>query len=141
MTYEEIEAILADWLQSMERRDAASLAARFSEDAIYTSMVAGTIRGRPAIEAMYRGWFTAFPEMVFEVESRLIDGARAAVLWSQQGRHLGEFVGIPATDRSFVLPGVFFMTFMEGKIVSLRSIYDFTGLLIQVGVLKAKPAL
>ncbi len=141
MTHEEIEAILADWLQSWGRRDAAALAAHFSEDAIYTSMVAGMIRGRPAIEALYCSWFKAFPEMVFEVESRLIDGARAAVLWSQQGRHLGEFVGIPPTGRSFVLHGVFLMTFMEGKIVSMRSIYDFTGLLVQVGVLKAKPAL
>jgi steroid delta-isomerase-like uncharacterized protein len=141
MTNEEIETILADWLQSWGRRDAAGLAALFSEDAVYTSMVAGILRGRPAIEAMYRSWFTAFPETVFEIESRLIDGARAAVLWSQQGKHLGEFVGIPATGRSFVLHGVFFMTFMEGKIVSMRSIYDFTGLLVQVGVLKAKPAL
>jgi hypothetical protein len=38
------------------------------------------------------------------------------------------------------LPAVFFYQFENGKIVRERRIYDFTGLLVQIGVLKAKPA-
>jgi len=44
------------------------------------------------------------------------------------------------TKVDFTLPGAFFMTFRDGRIVSMRSIYDFTGLLLQIGILKAKPA-
>jgi steroid delta-isomerase-like uncharacterized protein len=104
-------------------------------------MLAGTIHGHTAIESVYRSWFSAFPEMEFDVESRLIDGAQAALFWSQRGRHAGDFCGLAGTGRSFELHGVFLMTFKDGRITSMRSLYDFSGLLLQIGVLKAKPAI
>lgn len=141
VTREEISAVLGEWLEAWKSRDAVSLAAKYSEDGVYTSMLADTIRGRQAIESLYRSWFSAFPDMVFEVESLVIEGELAAILWSQRGRHLGDFCGLAGTGRSFLLHGVFFMALNEGQIISMRSIYDFTGLLLQVGVLKAKPAM
>jgi steroid delta-isomerase-like uncharacterized protein len=140
MKREEIEALVTDWVEAWKRRDPDALTASYTEDGVYTSMLAGTIQGRRAIESLYRSWFAAFPEMVFEVERQVIEGESAAILWSQRGRHQGDFCGLPGTGRSFMIHGVFFMTFQTGKIASMRSIYDFTGLLIQVGVLKAKPA-
>ncbi len=136
-----INTVLSNWLEVWPRRDAVVLAAAFAEDAVYTSMLVGTIRGRPEIEALYRSWFTAFPQMEFVVESRLVDGDHAAVHWSQNGTHTGEFCGLPGSGRLFVLPGAFFMTCRNGKITNLRSIYDFTGLLLQLGILKAKPVM
>jgi hypothetical protein len=38
------------------------------------------------------------------------------------------------------MPAVFFYQLEHGKIVRERRVYDFTGLLLQIGVLKAKPA-
>jgi hypothetical protein len=37
------------------------------------------------------------------------------------------------------VPGVFVYELKDGKIVHERRVYDFTGLLIQTGLLKAKP--
>jgi steroid delta-isomerase-like uncharacterized protein len=139
MKREEIEAVLSEWLKAWGRRDAVALTAPYSEDAVYNSMLAGTIQGRAAIESLYRSWFSAFPETEFEVESQVIDGAKAAVFWSQRGRHMGDFCGLAGTGRSFVLQGAFLMTLQDGRITSMRSLYDFTGLLVQIGVLKAKP--
>jgi steroid delta-isomerase-like uncharacterized protein len=136
-----IDTVVKNWLEAWQRRDVVALAAAFAEDAVYTSMLAGTIRGRPAIEALYRSWFTAFPQTEFVVESRLVDGDNAAVHWSQTGTHTGEFCGLAGSGRIFILPGAFFMTFRNGKITNLRSIYDFTGLLLQIGILKAKPVM
>jgi hypothetical protein len=48
----------------------------------------------------------------------LIDGQRAAV----------------------TIPVAFLYEFKDGKIVRDRRMYDFTGLLIQLGTLRAKPA-
>jgi steroid delta-isomerase-like uncharacterized protein len=141
MKREEIEAFLAEWQDAWRRRDAVALTAPYSEDAVYTSMLAGTIRGHQAIESLYRSWFLAFPEMAFQVDSQLIDGAKVAVFWSHRGRHLGDFCGLAGTGRIFVLHGVFLMTLQEGRITSMLSLYDFTGLLLQIGVLKAKPAI
>ena len=49
-------------------------------------------------------------------------------------------MGVPATRKPFRLPIVFLCTLEDGLIVHERRIYDFTGLLVQIGVLKAKPA-
>jgi len=38
------------------------------------------------------------------------------------------------------VPGVFLYDLRDGRIAHERRIYDFTGLLIQAGLLKAKPA-
>jgi len=139
MKRKDMDAILEVWLEAWRRRDAIGLAAALRGCELYEH-ACGHDPGRTEIEALYRRWFTAFPDMVFEEESRLVDRDRAAVLWLQNGTHIGEFCGLVGTGRSFVLPGAFFMTFRDGRIVSMRSIYDFTGLLIQIGILKAKPA-
>ena len=47
---------------------------------------------------------------------------------------------MPKTGRPFEVPMVFLMQIQGQKIVRERRFYDFTGLLVQVGVLKAKPA-
>lgn len=141
MIREEIEAVVAGWLEGWSRRDPGILAACYAQDSIFVSMLAGKIRGRPAIESLYRSWFAAFPEMVFEVEDRIIDANQVAIFWSQRGKHVGDFCGLAGTGRSFLLQGVFLMTLEKGKIAATKSIYDFTGLLVQLGVLKAKPAI
>jgi predicted ester cyclase len=57
------------------------------------------------------------------------------------GTHVGTMMGIAPTGRSFRFRIAFMLTFNEDhRIVEERRIYDFTGLLVQVGVLKAKPA-
>ena len=48
-------------------------------------------------------------------------------------------MGMPATGRPFHLAVVFLYELRDHKIVRERRIYDFTGLLLQIGVLKAKP--
>jgi hypothetical protein len=52
----------------------------------------------------------------------------------------GEFMGLPATHRRCQIEGVRLYEMKNGLIQVERRMYDFTGLLIQVGVLKSKPA-
>ncbi len=140
MDRQRVEAVVAEWMQAWGRCDAAALSRAHAEDGVYDSMLAGQVRGREAIESLYRSWFSAFPDMAFEVEQRLIDGDRVALVWSQRGSHSGDFCGLSGTGRTFRLDGVFVLEFRDGSIARMRSIYDFTGLLLQLGVLKAKPA-
>jgi steroid delta-isomerase-like uncharacterized protein len=137
----EVEVVLGEWTEAWMRHDPVALTLPYSEGAVYQSMLAGTVHGHAAIESLYRSWFSAFPDMEFEVKSQLIDRAQAAVFWSQRGRHLGDFCGLAGSGRSFVLHGVFLMTFQDKRITSMQSLYDFTGLLVQIGALKAKPAI
>jgi predicted ester cyclase len=103
-------------------------------------MAGGTVRGRRAIEDVYRAMFRAFPDVGFAAEALLIDGDRLAQSLMMTGTDTGGFLGLPPTGKAFRLPIVILCTLTNGCIVHERRIYDFTGMLIQIGVLKAKPA-
>jgi steroid delta-isomerase-like uncharacterized protein len=120
--------------------DAAALAADYADHAVIESPTAGVHTGREAAERTFRLIFSAFLDLTTTVDNLIIDGDKAVTVVSLEGTHIGEFLGIPPTGKRFTMPAVFFYQLENGKIVRERRIYDFTGLLVQIGVLKAKPA-
>ena len=140
MTREEIIAFFARRLDALARHDTAALAADHAENGVVESPWAGTVSGRAAIEQAYRQVFAAFPDLAFQHEELLIDGHRVAQIARVVGTDTGGFMGLPPTGKPFRLPLVFLYTLDEHQIVYDRRIYDFTGMLVQIGVLKAKPA-
>ena len=70
----------------------------------------------------------------------LIDGDRAMLVFSISGTHAGDFFGLHASGRHLEATCAFIYTMANGCIVHERRILDFTGVLMQVGVLRAKPA-
>ena len=73
-------------------------------------------------------------------ESLLIDDDRVAQVLTIAGTNMGELMGLPPTGKPFRFTAVFLYDLKDRHIVRERRIYDFTGLLVQIGVLKAKPA-
>ena len=71
-------------------------------------------------------------------EELVIDGDRAAQVATLAGTDTGGFLGLPASGKPFRVP-ILTPHGKDQQIVSERRIYDFTGLLIQIGVLKASP--
>ena len=140
MTRQDILALLDRWQVAYDRRDVLALTNLHAEDGVVESLVAGTVRGRAAIGDVYRTWLTAFPDVVVTFEDRLIDGLRAAQVATHTGSDRGGFMGLPPTGKPFRVPIVYLFEFRDGYILHERRIYDFTGLLVQIGVLKAKPA-
>ncbi len=141
MTRQDVEAVFAHRQYALARRDAVALASLFSEDGVLESPTAGgTVYGRRAIEDVYRAWFTAFPDVAFAAdEPLLIDGDRVAQRLMTTGTDTGGFMGLPPTGKAFRVPLVILCTLAGNQIVHERRIYDFTGMLIQIGVLKARP--
>ena len=89
---------------------------------------------------IYEVWFRAFPDLTFTTEDLIVDDERVALLGRASGTHLGEFFGMSATSRRIELACVFIYRMEDGLIAHERRVLDFTGLLVQVGVLRAKPA-
>lgn len=140
MTRAEITALVGRRDTAFNRRDVSTLTALHADDGIVESVMAGTVEGRGAIGDIYRTWFTAFPDAAVQPGELVIDGDRAVQFGTITGTDLGGFMGVPATRKSFKMPVVLFFTFHNGEIAYERRLYDFTGLLVQIGVLKAKPA-
>jgi uncharacterized protein (TIGR02246 family) len=141
MTRDEILALLARRAAAWRARDAAGLSATHTPDGVVASPSGGVLEGRAEIERVYTMLMTAFPDLVFNHEDALVDGNRAVQLARMSGTHAGDFFGLPPTGRHVEAEVVLLMTFAGGLVAEERRVYDFTGLLVQVGVLKAKPTL
>lgn len=140
MSREDVTALFKRREAAWRAHDAAALAADHSPDAVVISPTGGVLEGREEIQRVYQMWFTAFPDLRFDEYDFIIDGDRVALIMTVSGSHAGDFFGLPASGRRVQAVCAFMYTLQDGAIVHERRILDFTGVLIQVGVLRAKPA-
>jgi predicted ester cyclase len=139
MTRDAIVDLLTKRQDRWRQHDAIGLADCHAEQGVVVSPMFATMRGRPAIENSYRALFTTFPDWDFVPGDLLIDGDRAAQIFRATATHTNDFHGLPGTGRRFEISGVRVIKFENDLIAWEHRIYDFTSLLIQIGVLKAKP--
>ncbi len=139
MERRDIQDLLDRHQEAFARRDAAALAAQHDPDGVFESPAHGVVRGRSAIEGVYRYWFNAFPDLRLTWEDAVIDGARAAVFWRFEGTTDGAFFGVEKPGIRVVMGGAADYRFAGGTIASVRHVFDFTGALIKAGVLKTRP--
>jgi steroid delta-isomerase-like uncharacterized protein len=139
MTREEITAMFARREKAFADMDAATLAADYTDDAVIESPTAGLHHGRDARQA-FEAIFHTFGDQKLEIESRVIDGDRVAEVMTIEGKNLGGLMGLPPSGKHFRVPAVFLYDLRGAKIIRERRIYDFTGVLVQIGALKARPA-
>jgi steroid delta-isomerase-like uncharacterized protein len=139
MTRDDTAALIARRLDAINRHDVAALASMYADDCIVDSPSGGgVVKGRTAIDDVNRAWFSGFPDLAFSPDDLLIDGDRVAWIVTAEGTDSGGFMGLPPTGRPFNLPMVLLSTVSGGRIVRERRIYDFTGMLMQIGILKAR---
>jgi steroid delta-isomerase-like uncharacterized protein len=140
VTRDEIISLLARRLDALQRRDVDALTSLYTADCLVESPMGGSGRGQDSVARVYRAWFAAFPDFTQTFDEPLIDHARVAQLGIGAGVHTGAFMGLAPTSKPFQFPIAHFYTVRDGLIVYERRLYDFTGLLVQLGVLKTKPA-
>jgi steroid delta-isomerase-like uncharacterized protein len=138
MTREEITAFFDRRQDALERRDATALAALHSDSGTLESAMAGTLVGRAEHERFYAGLFSAFPDFRYEPGDLWIDGNRVAQSATFGGTNIGGFMGFPPSGKQVRVPAVFLFKLKGLQIEWMRSVYDFTLMLVQAGVLKIK---
>jgi steroid delta-isomerase-like uncharacterized protein len=139
MTRNAIAAIFERRRMAYDNQDAGALAADYAVDCVIESPSGGVHHGRAAAEQVLRSVIDAL-DVKMHQDALLIDGDSVAQILTIEGTDDGQFLGLPPTGKSFRVPAVFLYDLKDGQIARERRIYDFTGLLMQVGLLKAKPA-
>jgi steroid delta-isomerase-like uncharacterized protein len=140
VTRDEIVTMFAERHDAINRRDIDFIVSQHAADCEHISqLVSGTVKGREAIARLYGTWFSGFPDLVWTNDELLVDGDRVTQMSTQSGTDTGGFMGLPPTGKPFHVPMVWLFTLKDGRFVHVRPIYDFTGLLVQIGLLKAKP--
>ena len=130
-----LQARQAHWIA----RDPDGLASQHAVHGTVESPMFGRVSGRDAISQSYHRLFTAFPDWVTNFDEAIIDGDHVAQPFTGTATHIGEFMGLAGTKRRSLIHGVLLMHIVDGMIQDERRIYDFSMLLMQVGVLRGKP--
>jgi steroid delta-isomerase-like uncharacterized protein len=140
MTRDEIGAFFKARQGLWKAKDHRALADSHAIDSIVESPMFGRLQGRDAIRESYASLFATFPDWDLTIDDIVIDGSRVVQIFSVTATHVGEFMGLPGTNRRFTIQGVRVFEMGDGVIKHEKRMYDFTAMLVQVGVLKAKPA-
>jgi hypothetical protein len=143
MTRAEIVGVLDRRADAWRRLDAETLVADYAEDAVDREPAGWRHDAGSAIRFGRSSRPTSSPFPIWRWTSKKVLVRRSArrVMATFTGTDRGGFMG-NAGDRAAGSrsPSVFLYEFKDGKIVRDRRVYDFTGMLVQVGTLKAKPA-
>ena len=139
MTREAIVAFFKRRSEASADLDAAALAADYADDAVIESPSTGKHSGRDAEKAL-RVIFNAFLDLTMTVDDVLIDGDKVVTVHTVEGTLMQELLGLAPTGKRFTMSMAFIYELRDRKIVREQRIYDFTGMLVQIGVLKARPA-
>jgi steroid delta-isomerase-like uncharacterized protein len=99
------------------------------------------LRGAEALTGYVSLLRQAFSPLSF-VEDRIVsDFDKVALRWRMQGKHVGEFNGVPASGAEVSEYGISFFEFRGGKITAIRVVANQLGLQQQISVAAPPPAL
>jgi predicted ester cyclase len=139
MTRDEITTFFDRRQLDWRARNPEALAEAHASDGMVVSPMFGALHGRVEIADSYRRLFATFPDWYFKNEELIVDGARVAQHFVATATQVGEFMGLPGTNRHGRMEGMLLYTMKDGLIFHEQRLYDYSALLIQIGVLKSKP--
>jgi steroid delta-isomerase-like uncharacterized protein len=121
-------------LHKQTQGDTGALHHDYAEDAVVEdSMHAQPFVGRAAIMARKATGMAAIPDLQIHVTNRVAHGSQVVVEWVAKGTHSRDFPALPASGRSFSIPGVTVVVRENGKIVREAIYYDMQEVRRQIG--------
>jgi steroid delta-isomerase-like uncharacterized protein len=88
--------------------------------------------GRAGLEDRVRMLRSAF-DPHFTIEDVIAEGDRVVVRWTNDGTHVGEFLGMPPSGRSFSIAGVDIHRVRDGRLAEHWHVVDQLSMLQQLG--------
>ena len=77
------------------------------------------------------------PNPQLDFYETLVDGDLYSCRFAVSGEHRGDFMGVAATGRPYVLEGMTIMRFRGDQVVERWTTADFLGLMVQLGAVPA----
>jgi steroid delta-isomerase-like uncharacterized protein len=141
MTSDEIRGLLDDFVQAWQRQDVKALGACYAEDCVVVSPIFHTLNGRGQVEQSFKDLFRAFENQTLRVDDIVISCGppdRAVLVCTLQPKHVGEIFGMPPSGKRIDRTIAYVQSIADRRITRETRIYDFTSMLMQLGVLRVK---
>jgi predicted ester cyclase len=136
---EQNKAIVANYLQEMDRGNTAVLREVLAHDAIihfpgFPPMdVQATVQGAEM-------FYAAFPDLSHNIDDLIAEGDKVVLRATDRGTHQGEFQGIAPTGKYVTITLIAIYRIAGGKIVEMWEEIDMLGLLQQIGATVQPPS-
>ena len=97
---------------------------------------------KASVTGFYQGFWSAMgapqrPSPQLDFHEHLVDGDLFSCRFTVSGEHRGDFMGVPATGRPYLLEGITIMRFGGDQVVERWTTSDFLGLMVQLGAVPA----
>jgi predicted ester cyclase len=98
--------------------------------------------GKASVAGFYQQLWSALgapgrPGPQLDFHEHLVDGDLYSCRFAVSGEHRGDFMGVPATGRPYVLQGITIMRFRGDQVVERWTAADFLSLMVQLGAVPA----
>ena len=129
--------LIAKFETMINTADEALAAELIAEDAIfYAPTQPEPLKGPKGYLAIVHMMRSAFSDVQWHLEDCVIEQGKIAVCWSCTGTHDGNFMGHPATNKSFKVRCMNFYGLRNWKFISDIGCPDILGILIQTGMIQ-----
>jgi steroid delta-isomerase-like uncharacterized protein len=97
----------------------------------------GQPEGKEGVRFFVNAMREAFSDIKAKVDVSVESGDMCAARVTISGKHTGEFMGVPATDKSFEIEGIDIVRFEDGKCAEHWGVTDNMALMQQIGAVPA----
>ncbi|MBY6242916.1 ester cyclase [Methylosinus sp. Sm6] len=128
-------AVLAALGESVfARKDFSKLDQLMRDDYIqHNSLVA---QGSEGFREFFETWFKAVPDFKYELKKLVAEGDLVWAYGTYSGTQTGDWLGIPATGKSYAFDAVDIFRVADGRLAEHWDVLDTYGLFKQLGVVK-----
>jgi steroid delta-isomerase-like uncharacterized protein len=98
----------------------------------YLQHARNTPPGRDGVKAFFGMMNGAFSDVTYSIGEMIAEGDKVAWTWVIQGKHTGNFQGMPATGKTATITGMSLIRFVDGKLAESWGEQDLFGLIQQL---------
>ncbi len=127
--------LLADFgAEVFDNKDFSNLNNYMNEDYIqHNPLVA---QGSVGFQNFFVDWFNAVPDWNYAISKLVAEGDTVWVYGTYSGTQKGDWLGIPATNKSYSITAVDIFRIEDGKLAEHWDVIDVYGLFKQLGVIQ-----
>ena len=133
---ENVARVVEHMVKALNAHDVEKLVALFTAD--YEGIDVNQPmpqHGRGEARMVMEIYFQAFPDLRMVEHEAVIEGDRAAIMWTAQGTHLGSIMHIPPTGKQVEVRGSTVLHLNGSRIFRAVTVWDVAAMLREIGLL------
>lgn len=104
-------------------------------DVVSHNPLPGQAPGAAGLKQALKGFFSALPDMHSTLEEMIAEDDLVACRFKAGGTHLGEFLGLQPTGKSFTYEEMVFVRMQDGKIIEHWAVADTLDMMSKMGAI------